>query len=168
MPQVAVLVIDAEGRVEFANAAAHQLLGAVEGLHCNDVVQLRGADGLPICHPGCALELAGHGKSGRTRVGKCRAGQARVECSSDRGCTTVVVVPTPLPAEKVEPLSPREREVLGMVAQGYTDEEISRILGVQVTTTRTHLRKIRTKLVSRSRAEAVARAMCMGLLPNRG
>jgi len=63
-----------------------------------------------------------------------------------------------------KPLSAREREVLGLVAQGLSGPAISTRLGIGVSTVRSHVRNARAKLGARSRAEAVARALETGEL----
>jgi pimeloyl-ACP methyl ester carboxylesterase/DNA-binding CsgD family transcriptional regulator len=62
------------------------------------------------------------------------------------------------------PLSPREKEVLGLVAQGLSDREIAEQLVVSPHTVHRHVANIRTKLGSGSRAAAVAEAARLGLL----
>jgi ATP/maltotriose-dependent transcriptional regulator MalT len=54
-------------------------------------------------------------------------------------------------------LSPREIEVLGLVARGYTNRRISQALFISDSTTKVHIRHIFEKLGVRTRAEAVAR-----------
>jgi len=54
-------------------------------------------------------------------------------------------------------LSPREEEILRLLAKGYRSKEIADQLGVGVGTVNTHVRHIYEKLHVRSRAEAVAR-----------
>ena len=54
-------------------------------------------------------------------------------------------------------LSPREREVLGLIAQGLRNHEISSALFIADSTTKVHVRHILEKLGVRTRAEAVAR-----------
>lgn len=56
-----------------------------------------------------------------------------------------------------ENLSPREREVLDLLAQGLLYKEISEKLGVSLPTVNTYIRRIYEKLQVRSRAQAVAR-----------
>ena len=62
---------------------------------------------------------------------------------------------TELPSELLS-LSKREMEVLSFLALGWTDKEISEKLFVSVSTTKTHLRRIYSKLLVKGRAGAVA------------
>lgn len=72
---------------------------------------------------------------------------------------------SPRPAAGPEPaLSPRESEVLGLVAKGFNFAEIARLLGVSPHTITAHVKKIYQKLAVHSRAEAVYEATRMGLL----
>ncbi len=61
-------------------------------------------------------------------------------------------------------LSPRESEVLQLVAQGLTTPQIAKRLVLAESTVKTHLRHIMGKLEASNRAEAVARASAQGLL----
>jgi ATP/maltotriose-dependent transcriptional regulator MalT len=54
-------------------------------------------------------------------------------------------------------LSPRELEVLGLIARGLRNRQISEALFIAHSTTKVHVRHIFEKLGVRSRAEAVAR-----------
>ena len=54
-------------------------------------------------------------------------------------------------------LSPREREVLELLARGYLYKEIADQLHISVPTVNTHIRRIYEKLHVRSRSQAVAR-----------
>ena len=60
-------------------------------------------------------------------------------------------------SSEAENLSPREREVLDLLAQGLLYKEISEKLGVSLPTVNTYIRRIYEKLQVRSRAQAVAR-----------
>lgn len=53
-------------------------------------------------------------------------------------------------------LSPKEREVLTLVACGYVDKEIAGELCISPKTVNSHLTKILYKLNARTRAQAVA------------
>ena len=54
-------------------------------------------------------------------------------------------------------LSPREREVLELLARGYLYKEIAEALHISVPTVNTHIRRIYEKLHVRSRSQAVAK-----------
>ena len=56
-----------------------------------------------------------------------------------------------------ENLSPREREILDLLAKGYADKEIADALSIGFQTVHTHVRNIYRKLHVRSRTEAVAK-----------
>jgi LuxR family maltose regulon positive regulatory protein len=61
-------------------------------------------------------------------------------------------------------LSEREREVLRLIADGLSNQEIADRLVVAVSTVKTHINNIYAKLGVRSRTQAAARAREMGLL----
>jgi DNA-binding NarL/FixJ family response regulator len=54
-------------------------------------------------------------------------------------------------------LSPREREVLALLARGYLYKEIAESLQISVLTVNSYIRRIYEKLHVRSRAQAVAK-----------
>ena len=60
-------------------------------------------------------------------------------------------------------LTAREREILGLVAQGLTNQEMAGRLVVSVRTVETHLGNIYAKIGARGRTEAVAFALRSGL-----
>lgn len=68
------------------------------------------------------------------------------------------------PARDTDPLSIREREVLALLAFGYTNQEIADRLFVSVRTVEAHRAHILTKLRLSSRAELVRYAIDAGLL----
>ena len=59
--------------------------------------------------------------------------------------------------KETENLSPRELEVLELLAQGFIYKEIGENLKIGVTTVRTYVQNICHKMHVRSRLEAVAR-----------
>jgi DNA-binding CsgD family transcriptional regulator len=59
-------------------------------------------------------------------------------------------------------LSPRQRDVIELVAEGLTSIQIAERLGVSPETVRTHLRNARLKLGASTKAQAVAVAMLRG------
>jgi LuxR family maltose regulon positive regulatory protein len=64
----------------------------------------------------------------------------------------------------IKPLSPRELEVLQLMAQGLSNEEIGRRLYLALNTVKGHNRRIFDKLQVQRRTEAVARARELGFL----
>jgi DNA-binding NarL/FixJ family response regulator len=58
---------------------------------------------------------------------------------------------------EAENLSPREREILDYLAQGYQYKEIAAALDISYATVRTHIERVYQKLQVCSRAEAVAK-----------
>jgi predicted ATPase/DNA-binding CsgD family transcriptional regulator len=60
------------------------------------------------------------------------------------------------PAEPVTPLTPRERQVAGLIAAGRTNRQIGRTLGIAEKTTEVHVHHIIGKLGARCRSEVAA------------
>jgi len=63
-----------------------------------------------------------------------------------------------------DPLSEREREVLTLLARGYTNQEIAKQLYISVRTAETHRAHVMQKLRLATRAELVSYALANGLL----
>jgi DNA-binding NarL/FixJ family response regulator len=62
----------------------------------------------------------------------------------------------------VKTLSPREREILGLLSQGLSGEEVAKQLFLSSETVRTHVRNAMSKLGAATRAHAVALALQRG------
>ena len=67
-------------------------------------------------------------------------------------------------AAEADPLSEREREVLRLLALGYTNQEIAKMLYISVRTAETHRAHIMQKLQISTRAELVRYALAQRLL----
>jgi DNA-binding NarL/FixJ family response regulator len=62
-------------------------------------------------------------------------------------------------------LSPRELDVLDMLAKGLTNKEIARVLQISQFTVRNHIKHIFEKLSATDRTEAVLIALQQGIIP---
>ena len=67
------------------------------------------------------------------------------------------------PVEAFPELTAREREVLGLIAQGHSNAKIARRLFLSPKTVRNHISNIFTKLQVADRAQAIVRARQAGL-----
>jgi DNA-binding NarL/FixJ family response regulator len=68
------------------------------------------------------------------------------------------------PDQEIVALTPREKEVLSLVAEGATDKEIGEDLTISIHTVKTHMRNILSKLQLCHRHEAALFAMREGLI----
>lgn len=71
----------------------------------------------------------------------------------------------PLAMDAKRFLSAREQAVLGLIARGFSYNEIARLQSVSVHTVQTHIKSLYSKLAVHSKSEAVYEATRMGLLP---
>lgn len=62
-------------------------------------------------------------------------------------------------------ISPRECEVLDLLAEGHSNKVIARRLAISPNTVKTHLARLFEKLEAQSRTQAVARARSLDLVP---
>lgn len=76
-----------------------------------------------------------------------------------------VVSGGPLPAEPAGiVLTPRERDVLGLMAEGASNKAIARQLGISVHTAKFHVGSLLDKLDATGRTDAVAHAARRGVI----
>jgi DNA-binding NarL/FixJ family response regulator len=81
----------------------------------------------------------------------------RIQDTSNRGIT-------PPHPDLIEPLSPREMEILNLVAKGLNNREIAGQLVITEGTVKNHLSSILGKLSARDRMQAVLKAREYGIL----
>lgn len=96
-----------------------------------------------------------------TAIHRVAAGEAILPPNLAARLLNELAEPGPTP----EDLTDRERDVLGYVAQGLGNKEIAAALKISENTVKTHVRHIMSKLNLRSRAEAAAYAVRVGLVP---
>jgi DNA-binding NarL/FixJ family response regulator len=95
-----------------------------------------------------------------------------VVVTDERVCTALVAaldrlaeVPRRLHAiPEVDSLTPREREVLCLLAEGLSTTDIARRLFVSPATVKSHVERVLTKLRARDRLQAVVVAFRSGLV----
>lgn len=188
-----MFVTDDRQRIVAWSSAAQRLLGfspeEAVGRTCYQVVMGREPDGHPVCGRNCsvtrnarrlrgtaAYEVVAHSRDGAT---KCLSNSVLV-IEGPEGAFHVVhllretPVSTPVmrrvelePRETeplVESLTRRELEVLRLLAQGATIDEIAETLTISVLTARNHTANIGRKLGAHSRLETVLLAMRHGLV----
>jgi two-component system nitrate/nitrite response regulator NarL len=132
IPLIAVLADTSSVVSDAIAAGADVVLPAAVSAAALSRALTAGAEGLTVLGPGMA------------------AGMFPVDVEVD-------AVPQP-----VERLTPRESEVLQLLARGLTNAEIARRLGVSEHTAKFHVGAVLGKLGARSRAEAVALGARLG------
>jgi len=75
----------------------------------------------------------------------------------------VAALATPATASLPDELTPREAEVLGLIAEGLTNTEIAERLVVSAATVKSHVNHIFAKIGARDRAQAVVYAYANGI-----
>ena len=69
-------------------------------------------------------------------------------------------------SQGINPLSPREMDVLALIARGLTNQEVAKVLFLSTNTIKSHSIKIYRKLQVNNRNQAVSKARLLGILPN--
>jgi len=77
-------------------------------------------------------------------------------------------VPAPKAPERLDDLTEREREVLALIAEGLSNNDLARRLLLSPLTVKTHMSRILGKLAARDRARLVVIAYETGLVPRKG
>jgi DNA-binding CsgD family transcriptional regulator len=166
------------------NAGAERLTGIpaadAVGRPCWDVLRAVDPDGALVCHPGCSgARMAREGRPAVTREVRVerRAGPLRLSVATlvagVNGDEPVGIhllrevqpqVPPSAAPVRETCLSPRQREVLALLAEGVNAKAIARRLGISDLTARNHVRAVRAALGCHSQLEAVAEARRRGLV----
>ncbi len=162
---VAVLVSDPNGVVVQQNTAATSLLGPAVSSCSQALSGAAGAAHLP-CHEECVRRLLEAGAD-RTvlRTVELDGRRYTLCCVPATGCVVTTLTSGHEVAEPWERPTPREMQVLRLLAEGQTNPDIAEALGVAEKTVRAHVEHLRGKLSVPTRAALVARAFKMKLLP---
>jgi DNA-binding CsgD family transcriptional regulator len=155
------------------NAAAEWLTGVAAaeavGRRCWEVLGGLGERGDVICQAGCSnarLAREGFPVPCRAMLVRTAGGRTRVDVSTvalgDGRLMHVLVGPRP--SRGAASLTARQREVLGLMAEGLSAKAIASRLGIAETTVRTYIRLILRELGAHSQLEALAKARRAGLL----
>ena len=115
-----------------------------------------------------------HRRQAPSRKARQLLGAARARAAEQRGTamtaatagefSTMLAAPALTPGPGPGPLSPRERELVTLVARGRTDAQIAAQLYISVRTVRSHLDRIRDKTGCRRRADLTRLALQAGLI----
>ena len=176
----ALFAFDADLTIVSWNRAAEALTGvsaeAAVGRYCWEVLGGHDECGNLICHPGCStarLAREGWPVSFQELLIKAGQGKRRVAVSTvavdegDRPLLLHVMVPhrETRPGRTVPvSLTPRQQQVLGLLADGVPAKVIATRLGLAEATVRNHIRAILAALETHSQLEAIAKARRLQLI----
>ena len=184
--QAALMVFDDDLRVLCWNDGAEALTGipAAEavGRPCWEVIAGEDDAGGIVCHRGCSrARIVREGRClpaevlhARTATGRRRIALETIAAEGEEG-TLFIHVMRDAPVEEpvsetastpgLRPqLTPRQHEILGLLAKGRPPKLIALELGLMETTVRNHIRLLLLALGAHSQLEAVARARDYGLV----
>lgn len=152
MPDTTGLQVASELRAAFADLKIVALTRHAEKAYVQQMLT-HGANGYVLKQTAGEILLSAirNVMTGGTYLDPAVAGKMFEQNSPLRGAPSAV-------------LTPREREVLTMVAWGHTNKEISSILGITVKTVETHKANAMQKLEIGSRADLVRFALAQGWL----
>jgi DNA-binding CsgD family transcriptional regulator len=178
----AVFSFDRDLKIRSWNHQAELLTGmpadTVVGRPCWEALAAIDENGALVCHSGCScarLAREGWPVPRKTLLVKTLDNSRRPLSVSticinhlDDELYLHVLEPTmpalTLPQPTRVGLTPRQREVLTLVADGYSARQIARRLGLAEPTVRNHIRAILVELRVHSQLAAVARARKLGLV----
>jgi DNA-binding CsgD family transcriptional regulator len=160
-----ILMVTADGQLESATPPAEQWLAQLD-----DDPLVRRGEGLPAAVHAVAMRALAEGSDPhvarvrlRTSAGVWLTLYASPLAGADgRRRAAVVIEPArraevaPVVAQAYD-LSPREREVLALIAQGMAVDAIARKLVISLYTARDHVKRIQSKVRVTSRAELVSK-----------
>ncbi|TDD45559.1 response regulator transcription factor [Kribbella antibiotica] len=103
-----------------------------------------------------------------TAIRVIAAGESMLAPTVTRRLIQAFAAGAPTQTGDLSKLTPREREVLTLIAAGLTNAEIADRLMITIGTTKTHVNALLTKLGARDRVQATIIAYDLGLVRPRG
>ena len=167
---VMAYAIDRDGVIFWQNHAHRRVIGEAGGSHFNEFVapaDRRRAQEAFMSKvvgtvPSTQYDVELHSVQGPVQVEVNSVPLAR---DGQVVGVLVLVASPPLPAEpKPVKLTPRQRDVLGVLARGATTDQIATELHIARETVRNHVRAVLAAFGAQSRIEAIAAARAAGLL----
>jgi DNA-binding CsgD family transcriptional regulator len=161
-----VIIAGGDGNVIAQNKPARRLLGPGTGKYCWDVMgSLEDTEMLP-CREGCVLKLLSVGMDCSQNTQFKLGGQRhQLSCIPVNGMVVCTLNQMGSESPKAwQALSPREQEILMLLADGETTSSVADRLGVSESTVRTHVERMRSKLNVSTRAAVVAEGFRLGYL----
>ncbi|MBX9878822.1 MAG: response regulator transcription factor [Candidatus Obscuribacterales bacterium] len=110
------------------------------------------------------LDAAIAAKVLKQQTSRAKTQESQWEFTKNEAPSTAVE-PRPAPGPSLpEPLSPRELEVLNLIVEGLSNQDIADRLIISLPTAKTHVRNILNKLAVDDRTQAAVQAMRRGLV----
>lgn len=173
----AAFAFDDAFRVVAWNHAAEQLIGLsaeeAVGLPCWQALRAVDPNGHVVCHSRCPharrARRGGEPAGQAVLVPSARGGRVRVRLATvtigrRRPVTIHLLLTDEDAAHEPGPLTPRQHEVLRLLAAGRVAKQVAAELGLAEATVRNHIRDILRRLGAHSQLEAVATARRLGLV----
>ena len=162
-------LLQGQSGIEVVNAASEaDVLIREEATELSD-----GTSGLPVIVLSDELSPQEALRSGTRAILPRNAAPAQIIAAIYAASAGLVVIPAEdsafmaphVPLEQIaEPLTPRETDVLEMVAEGLSNKVIAYRLGISEHTAKFHVNSILAKLNAGTRTEAVMRGIRLGLI----
>jgi len=146
---------------------ATQPLESLAGLHSSDTPVLTLVPAEDIAGKTASLGISGilsRQVEGQPLLAAMKAIVEGLTVIDSRFAETLLTVPESIPEPLEEPLTPRELEVLQLLAQGMANKSIASRLEISEHTVKFHVNSILSKFGAQSRTEAVSLGTRFGLI----
>jgi ATP/maltotriose-dependent transcriptional regulator MalT len=173
VPRIECLLILAEVYLQQLSNAAALLQTLIDNAHANGMYALEAELHLARAE---VIWLQGEShlataalQEGEQMISRCQGRQAWRELQLRQpqwlltSAAQVSITELSVEAHSSSPLSKRELEVLQLIAQGNSNQQIADVLFISLHTVKTHARRINGKLGVERRTQAVAKAKLLGV-----